>query len=313
VQAKDALDNLGLRPGATRAEVKEAYRDLVKVWHPDRFGSDPRLRKKAEDKLRSLNDAYRLLRSGDYELDTMGPTPVSAVAATDAPVEPIVPGRRAEDRRATSGQWWIYGVVGMLVMTFASYAVMEVRSREMRMAAPVTQKSGVVVTEPTAPIEVGSGGAARMPNSGSGDRSATVGLRIRSLSEADTSRVQDACASLKGQQEATAYQTCLKAQLDLVTNVRADDDLSDLSPEERESMESACARERRLKGAPGYDHCVVAQMAELTRDTIRPDFTGVSDADRGSIEAACKGAKTRGPAPYERCRVRLVKLLGESN
>jgi hypothetical protein len=160
---------------------------------------------------------------------------------------------------------------------------------------------------------VGSGGAARMPNSGSGDRSATVGLRIRSLSEADTSRVQDACASLKGQQEATAYQTCLKAQLDLVTNVRADDDLSDLSSEERESMESACARERRLKGAPGYDHCVVAQMAELTRDTIRPDFTGVSDADRGSIEAACKGAKTRGPAPYERCRVRLVKLLGESN
>lgn len=27
---------LGLKPEASPAEVKEAYRDLVKVWHPDR-------------------------------------------------------------------------------------------------------------------------------------------------------------------------------------------------------------------------------------------------------------------------------------
>jgi curved DNA-binding protein CbpA len=54
---------LGLKPGATAAEIKETYRDLVKVWHPDRFGSDVRLRLKAEQKLQQINDAYRVLQS----------------------------------------------------------------------------------------------------------------------------------------------------------------------------------------------------------------------------------------------------------
>jgi curved DNA-binding protein CbpA len=60
---KEALDVLALRPGATSVEIKEAYRDLVKVWHPDRFGSDARLREKAEDKLKEINKAYRVLQS----------------------------------------------------------------------------------------------------------------------------------------------------------------------------------------------------------------------------------------------------------
>lgn len=39
-------------------EAHRAYRDLVRVWHPDRFSEDPRLRKKAEDKVKELNVAY---------------------------------------------------------------------------------------------------------------------------------------------------------------------------------------------------------------------------------------------------------------
>ena len=57
----EALDILALRPGASAVEIKGAYRDLVKVWHPDRFGSDPRLREKAEDKLKHINEAYQLM------------------------------------------------------------------------------------------------------------------------------------------------------------------------------------------------------------------------------------------------------------
>jgi hypothetical protein len=49
---------LDLLPGASFDEVKTAYRDLVKVWHPDRFPHDPRLQRKAEEKLRELNAAY---------------------------------------------------------------------------------------------------------------------------------------------------------------------------------------------------------------------------------------------------------------
>ena len=55
---------LGLRPGASPADLKAAHRDLAKVWHPDRFLHDPRLRQKAEQKLKEINEAYDQLRSG---------------------------------------------------------------------------------------------------------------------------------------------------------------------------------------------------------------------------------------------------------
>jgi len=54
---------LGLQPGASPEQVKEAHRDLVKVWHPDRFTSDPALRRKAERKLQDINAAYGRLQS----------------------------------------------------------------------------------------------------------------------------------------------------------------------------------------------------------------------------------------------------------
>ncbi|MHC5722521.1 MAG: J domain-containing protein, partial [Nostoc sp.] len=31
-----AYEILGLEPGASPAQVKRAYRKLVKIWHPDR-------------------------------------------------------------------------------------------------------------------------------------------------------------------------------------------------------------------------------------------------------------------------------------
>jgi curved DNA-binding protein CbpA len=58
----DDLDHsyeiLGLRPGAKLAKVKQDYRDLVRVWHPDRFSHDLRLQNKAQAKLQEINEAY---------------------------------------------------------------------------------------------------------------------------------------------------------------------------------------------------------------------------------------------------------------
>lgn len=52
---------LGIEVGASKAEVKQAYRDLVHVWHPDRFAQNPRLQKKAEAMLKEINAAYEHL------------------------------------------------------------------------------------------------------------------------------------------------------------------------------------------------------------------------------------------------------------
>lgn len=54
---------LGLEPGASPEEVKQAYRDLAKVWHPDRFPNDPRLQQRAHEKLKDINEAYERLQS----------------------------------------------------------------------------------------------------------------------------------------------------------------------------------------------------------------------------------------------------------
>ena len=52
---------LGLKTGASLDAIKEAYHDLVQVWHPDRFEYNPQLQKKAQDTLKSINWAYETL------------------------------------------------------------------------------------------------------------------------------------------------------------------------------------------------------------------------------------------------------------
>jgi len=64
------LATLGLELGASREDVKRAYRDLSKVWHPDRFTEDPKLQRKAEDQLKAINDAYQHLRSYEPALQS---------------------------------------------------------------------------------------------------------------------------------------------------------------------------------------------------------------------------------------------------
>ena len=54
---------LDLKPGASFDEVKNAYRELAKVWHPDRFGNDAKLKDRANTKLGEINAAYERLKN----------------------------------------------------------------------------------------------------------------------------------------------------------------------------------------------------------------------------------------------------------
>ena len=56
-----AYDILGLQANASQAEVKQAYRTLVKKWHPDLFVNQPQLLKQAQEKMHLVNEAYTIL------------------------------------------------------------------------------------------------------------------------------------------------------------------------------------------------------------------------------------------------------------
>ena len=60
-----ALRVLGLAPGSSHDDIRSAWRDLARVWHPDRFAHDERLSRKAGDNLGRINQAYETLR--DYD------------------------------------------------------------------------------------------------------------------------------------------------------------------------------------------------------------------------------------------------------
>ena len=70
---------LGVTPQATQDEIRQAYLNLVNVWHPDRFVA-PHLKALAEEKLKEIINAYDSLEAArgsksDGPSDTPPPEP----------------------------------------------------------------------------------------------------------------------------------------------------------------------------------------------------------------------------------------------
>jgi hypothetical protein len=105
-----SLQILELQPGATTDEIKAAYHMLVKVWHPDRFQADSKLRSAAEEKLKAINSAYVALttpqkaNSRPRRPRAASQTPPSESASTPPPDEPVyrAPRPTAVPRRGPS-------------------------------------------------------------------------------------------------------------------------------------------------------------------------------------------------------------------
>lgn len=100
---------LDLEYGASLDEVKRSYRELVKVWHPDRFRGDLKLKAKAEEKLKQLNLAFeRLCAESAYSATRTNPPPpnnmrsasdsVTPKSASSRPTKPNPPQSASEPR-----------------------------------------------------------------------------------------------------------------------------------------------------------------------------------------------------------------------
>ena len=142
---KQCLEVLGLKNATSQKQVKAAYRNMVRTWHPDRFPFDAKLRKHAEEKLRNINIAYERLTahlSSEHEKDklawlnrrpdaksktagrpkTAGPSTQSPYAksatkkASGKPRRPSMrPSASGPPRTSAAGKYVVIGLVLLLV------------------------------------------------------------------------------------------------------------------------------------------------------------------------------------------------------
>ncbi len=84
---------LGLPNSATFEEARQSYRELIRVWYPDRFEQDPPLRKRAEEETKKLNQAWDAVKALSRHVpskDNFQSAPESIKQKAPPPREPIV-------------------------------------------------------------------------------------------------------------------------------------------------------------------------------------------------------------------------------
>jgi DnaJ-like protein len=105
-----------LNRGASPDEIRQAYRDLAQIWHPDRFSHDVRLRLKAQEKMKEINGAYEVVRAAMFAAGT-DPGPEVNPGQDAAPPEPP-PGASAGDPpTATTTPIFLWAALGLCLAT----------------------------------------------------------------------------------------------------------------------------------------------------------------------------------------------------
>ncbi|MGD8524359.1 MAG: J domain-containing protein, partial [Desulfobacterales bacterium] len=82
---KRCLEILELKNATSIGQVKHAYRELVQVWHPDRFPTDSPIKKRADEKMHEINMAYEKLvsfLSAEHQQDKLSLLGVKKIAGS---------------------------------------------------------------------------------------------------------------------------------------------------------------------------------------------------------------------------------------
>jgi hypothetical protein len=181
---------LGLKAGASPGEVRQAYRDMVKVWHPDRFAHDERLRVMAQDKLKEINGAYESLKAHAFE-SSIAPEP-SAVPETETAA--------ASPARNRAALWTTLGVLAFVLVAAAAFLFAD-KSHGKR-AVVISETNAAVSLPPTnAPYALSfNGNHSRLAIATTGSLTGTFTVEFWALTRAATeggtvlsSRTPDDC------------------------------------------------------------------------------------------------------------------------
>lgn len=87
---QEALTILEIQGEPTAKSVREAYLEMVKVWHPDRFPDDAKMKVRATRKTQEINSAYGVMQE-HFRRPASPPVEPPPVPTTDAPATPSQP------------------------------------------------------------------------------------------------------------------------------------------------------------------------------------------------------------------------------
>jgi hypothetical protein len=163
-QISDCLELFDLPDSFTEAQLKQAYRDLVQVWHPDKHAHHERLRMKAEEKMKEINQAYEALQSslingsfrferirGVHRSETDGnrpteghqrPPPSETRSGASSPQDsPRVEVARHEPKVLSGNTFWILTIGLILLVVIAAPRGRKSSSADTPEAAPPPSQS----------------------------------------------------------------------------------------------------------------------------------------------------------------------------
>ena len=64
---EQAFQILEVDETASPKEIKQAWKDMLFFWHPDRYQDNERRRRLAEEKTKLINEAYERIQSGNFD------------------------------------------------------------------------------------------------------------------------------------------------------------------------------------------------------------------------------------------------------
>ena len=100
---RDPYQVLGIPSTATDEEVKKAYRNLARKYHPDNYHDNP-LEDLAQERMKEINEAYETIRNQRKARAATAPAIIPATARGTIPA--ITPATAAPTALRGSGSGW---------------------------------------------------------------------------------------------------------------------------------------------------------------------------------------------------------------
>jgi curved DNA-binding protein CbpA len=113
---------LEIEAGADKIKIRQAYRDLVTIWHPDQYQENPRLQEKATEKLKEINAAYdTLMKRGKADHIGLGPDRETVKGQTQTDTAPRTRHQAAVVNKKRALFIWVLLLAALTVTALALY------------------------------------------------------------------------------------------------------------------------------------------------------------------------------------------------